>query len=429
MQVSVEAAEGLTRRVKVDLSAEEIEQEIEKRLQNYARGARLPGFRPGKVPMRVLRQRYGESVRMEVLGERIQNSLPQAIAETELKPAGQPDVTPDMDLDARRYGYTAEFEIIPEVSLNSLEGQVVKRPVAEVTESDVDATIERLREQRTQWPAVERPAAEGDRVRIDFDGRVEGEPFAGGKGEDAPVDLGAGRFIPGFEEQLEGAVAGETRAVEVTFPDDYQNPALAGKAATFEVRVREVQEPVVPAVDGDFVREFGIEGGDLERFRADVRANLERELSQRMKAQLKERVMDVLFEANPIQIPAALVAQETEALRQRMLQNIGGAEIQIPDEVFADDARRRVALGLIAAEVVREQDLKPDPERVRAAVEEMASTYEEPQQVVDFYYADEQRLASIQSMVVEEMVVEHLLEQMAVEDEPMSFTQLTQKTR
>jgi trigger factor len=334
-----------------------------------------------------------------------------------------------MDLEARRYGYTAEFEIIPEVSLNSLEGRVVRRPVAEVTEPDVDATIERLREQRTRWPAVERPAAKGDRVRIDFDGRVEGEPFAGGQGEDAPVDLGAGRFIPGFEEQLEGAVAGETRAVEVTFPDDYQNTALAGKAAVFEVRVREVQEPVVPAVDGDFVREFGIEDGDLERFRADVRANLERELSQRMKAQLKERVMDVLLEANPIEIPAALVAQETEALRQRMLQNIGGAEIQIPDEVFADDARRRVALGLIAAEVVREQDLKPDPERVRAAVEEMASTYEEPQQVVDFYYADEQRLASIQSMVVEEMVVEHLLEQMAVEDEPMSFTELTQQKR
>lgn len=425
MQVSVETGDGLTRRLKVDLPAEEIEQEIEKRLQNYARSARLPGFRPGKVPLRMLRQRYGNSVRMEVFGERVEASWPQAIAEAELRPAGRPEIEPELDQDAGRYGYVAEFEVFPELELQSLEGRTVTRPVVEVTEADVDETIERVRQQRKRWESVERAAAEGDRVIVDFEGRVDGEPFEGGAGEDIQVEIGAGRFIPGFEEQLLGAVAGDDRSVEVEFPEDYQQSALAGKPAAFAVKVKAVEAPVLPDVDADFVKEFGVEDGDLERFRSDVRNNLERELKQRVKSKVKDQVMDALLEANPLTVPSALIADEIEALRQQATQNFGGAKISLPDELFADSARRRVMLGLIIAEVVKQNELEADSDRVRAALEEMASAYDDPKGVIDYHYADRQRLAGIESMVLEDLVVEHLLEQLQVVEEPTSFSDLT----
>jgi trigger factor len=425
MQVSVEAGDGLTRRLKVELPAEEIEQEIEKRLQNYARSARLPGFRPGKVPLRMLRQRYGDSVRMEVFGERIEASFPQAVAEAELRPAGRPEIEPDLDRSAGRYGYVAEFEVLPELELVALEGYSVTRPVVEVTDADVDETIERLRQQRKRWETAERAAVEGDRITVDFEGSVEGEPFDGGRGEGVQVELGAGRFIPGFEEQLVGVTAGDRVTVEVSFPDDYPQTALAGKPARFEVSVKAVEEPILPALDAAFVADFGVEDGDLERFRSDVRANLERELAQRVKTKVKNQVMDVLLEANPLTVPAALIADEVEALRKQAVQNLGGAKLNLPDELFADNAQRRVALGLIIGEVVKQAQLSPEAERVRAAVEEMASTYDDPQAVIDYYYADRQRLAAVESVVLEDTVVEHLLEQLQVNEEPTSFGELT----
>ncbi|MBK5931067.1 trigger factor [Halochromatium salexigens] len=427
MQVSVETGDGLTRRLKVELPAEEIEQEIDKRLQNYARSARLPGFRPGKVPMRMLRQRYGDSVRREVFGERVEASFPQAIAESELRPVGRPEIEPDLDQAAGHYGYVAEFEIMPELTLQSLDGGSVIRPQAEVTEADVEETLEHMRQQRKRWEPVERVAASGDRLTLDFEGQIDGEPFEGGRGEDVQLEIGAGRFIPGFEEQLIGASVGDEPVVEVTFPDDYQQAALAGKPARFKVVVKRVEEPILPALDAELIAEFGIEDGDLERFRADVRANLERELAQRTKAKVKNQVMDALLEANPLPVPAALLAEEIESLRQQMMQNLGGAgsEIKLPDELFAENARRRVALGLIIAEVIKQQELSPDPERVRATVEEMAASYDDPQAVIDHYYADRQRLAAIESIVLEDLVVEHLLEQLQVTDEPTSFSELT----
>jgi trigger factor len=427
MQVSVETGDGLTRRLRVDLPAEEIEQEIEKRLQNYARSARLPGFRPGKVPLRMLRQRYGDSVRMEVFGERIEASWPQAIAESELRPAGRPEIEPDLDQAAGRYGYVAEFEVFPDLELQSLDGRSVTRPVVEVTEADVDETIERVRQQRKRWESVERAAAEGDRVLMDFEGRVDDEPFEGGSGEDIRVEIGAGRFIPGFEEQLIGAVAGDERSVEVEFPEDYQESALAGKPAVFAVKVKDVEAPVLPDVDAEFVKEFGVEDGDLQRFRADVRSNLERELKQRVRTRVKDQVMDALLEANPLTVPSALIAEEIESLRQQANQNLnlGGAQISLPDELFADNARRRVALGLIIAEVVKQHELEADSDRLRAALEEMAASYDDPQAVIDYYQADRQRLAGVESMVLEDLVVEHLLEQLQVVEEPTSFSELT----
>lgn len=427
MQVSVETGDGLTRRMKVDLPAEEIEQEIEKRLQSYARSARLPGFRPGKVPLRMLRQRFGDSVRMEVFGERVEASFPQAVAQAELRPAGRPDIEPDLDKAVGRYSYVAEFEVLPEIELASLEAHSVTRPLVEVTDADIDKTIESLREQRKRWESVERSAADGDLVTVDFEGRIDDEPFEGGSAEGAKVELGAGRFIPGFEEQLVGVADGDECSIEVTFPEDYQNSELAGKPAVFSVTVKSVEAPVLPDVDAEFLREFGVEDDDMDKFRADVRANLERETSQRVKTKVKTQVMDALLEANPLTVPGALISDEIESLRKQMTQNFGGAKVELPDELFADNARRRVALGLVIGEVIKQHQVTPDPDQVRAAVEEQAATYDDPQAVIDYYYADRERLASVESMVLEDQVVELLLEQLQVSDESTSFAELTAK--
>ncbi|MEA3639868.1 MAG: trigger factor [Lamprobacter sp.] len=426
MQVSVETGDGLTRRLKVELPTEEIEQEIEKRLQNHARSIRLPGFRPGKVPMRLLRQRYGDSMRLEVFSERVEASYPQAIAESELRPAGRPEIEPDLDLAARRYAYVAEFEVLPDVELASLEGRSLARPQVDLTEADVDETIERLRQQRKRWESVERTAETGDRLTVDFDGQVDGEPFEGGRGEEVRIEIGAGRFIPGFEDQLIGASAGDERSVQVSFPETYPQASLAGKPAAFKVKVKTVEAPSLPEVDAEFITEFGVNDGDLERFRADVRANLERERSERIKARVKNQVMDLLLEANPISVPSALVAREVESLRQQMQQQLGGggAGIELPDELFADNARRRVALGLIVGEVVKANALSPGADRIRSAVEETAASYDDPKAVIDYYYADRERLATVESMVLEDLVVEHVLDQIEVTDEPISFSEL-----
>jgi len=428
MQVSVEAGDGLVRQIKVDLPAESIEQEVDKRLRDFARSARLPGFRPGKVPLKLLRQRYGASVRGEVFGEQVQSSFPKAVAEAELRPVGMPDIEPDIDQAQGRYSYVAKFEVLPDIELASLSGQSIARPVAEVTEADVDAMVERLRQQHKTWSPVERPAADGDRVKLSFQGTVDGEPFEGGSAEDVELELGSGRMIPGFEAELEGASAGDERVVEVTFPEQYQNSALAGKPARFDVQVKEVQASELPALDAEFVAAFGVADGDIDGFRADVRNNMERELAQRIKAKIKNQVMDLLLAVNPIDVPEALVAQEIETLKEQTRQSVGGGTFELPDEPFTDSARRRVSLGLIVGELVKRHNLQADDERVRATVQELAATYEDPQAVAEYYYSDPKRLSSVQSLVLEERVVEHVMEEVDVTDEPTTFQDLTQNS-
>ncbi|MGD8207945.1 MAG: trigger factor [Thiohalocapsa sp.] len=425
MHVTVATGEGLAREMRVELSAEEIEQEVDKRLRDVARNARLPGFRPGKVPMRVLRQRFGDSVRGEVFGEKVEASFSEAIANEELRPAGVPQIEPDVDKAAQRYAYTARFEVLPEIELRDLSGRQIKRPVAEVTEGDVDTMIERLREQRKTWSEVERPAVDGDRVTISFRGTVDGQMFEGGSGEDQPVVIGSGRLVPGFEEQLIGAAAGDARTVEIAFPADYRAEDLAGKDAVFDVQIAKVEEPVLPALDEEFFREFGIGEGGLEAFRADVRANMERELGERLKARVKEQVMDALIDANPVDAPSALIEREIKELKGQAQPAARGGSFDLPDSLFADTAKRRVMLGLLIAEVAKRYQLQPDPERIRSHVDELAATYDEPQSVVDYYYADRARLSSIESLVLEQMVVDRLLEDVEIVDEPTTFAAVT----
>lgn len=426
MLVSVEAGEGLQRQIKVRLPAEAIEQEIDKRLQGFARTARVPGFRPGKVPLKVLRQRYGDGVRGEVLADQVQRSFPAAADEAALRPAGVPEIVPDIDPAAGRYEYVARFEVLPEVELASLAGQQVRRPQAAVTDEDLAGMIEHLRGQQRDFVPISRPAQSGDRVRVSFQGSVDGESFPGSSAEDLLLDLGSGRMIPGFEAQLEGAVAGESRTVAVTFPDAYHEASLAGRPALFAVEVREVLTPELPAVDADFVARFGQADGDVERFRADVRANMERELRERVKARVKQQVMDMLYQANPITLPNALVAQEIQVLQNQARRMAGGGAFQLPDDLFVESARRRVALGLILAEIVKRHNLRVTRERVMAAVNEVAATYEDPQSVVNYYLSDQQRLASVESLVLEELVVEQVLSEVELIDEPVNFSDLTE---
>lgn len=429
MQVSVEAGEGLERRLTVTVPAEQIESEVDKRLKEMARTARLAGFRPGKVPVKVLRQRYQQQLQREVLADLVSPTFSDAISQEQLSPAGTPRIEPEIDPAAGRFGYTAVFEVLPSFELAGLSGATIKRPRVEISDADVAEVIDRLRGQRKTWNPVERPAQQGDQLTIDYQGRVDGEPFEGGAGSDVNVELGSGRAMPGLEEGLVGALAGEERTVEREFPEDHQAPALAGKTAQFAVTVKEVTEPELPEVDAEFVRTFGIDDGDVERFRGEVRENLERELRQRTRARIRDQVMDALLEANPIGVPETLVKNEIDSLKNQTLESAGGStEIQLPDELFADAARRRVALGLIVGEVVKRNDLKAEPERVRAMVEDLAAGYESPEEVIRYYYADSKRLEPIQSRALEEAVVDWAMQQMTVEDESMSFDDLATQT-
>ncbi len=427
MQVSVENGAGLERRLTVALEPERIESAVENRLRDFSRSARLPGFRPGKVPVRMLRQRYGEQIRSEVVGELVQSTFGEALVQEGLNPVAQPTFDLDMDPKARRYVYTATFEVLPAFELGSMTGKQVKRPVVELQDADLEALIERLQEQRKTYDEVERPAREGDRLKISFSGTLAGEaePFPGGTGNNLQLILGSGQMIPGFEAGLVGAAAGEERVLELSFPDNYHAEHLKGRAASFAVTVHAVAEPKLPALDADFAKAFGVEDGDLERFRQDVRANMSRELKQRVDARVKSQVMDLLLEANPIEIPQALINQEIQTLKEQMRQNLRGSpKIELPDHLFADNARRRVALGLVLAQVVKSNQLKADPARVREAVEDMASTYENPQEVVDFYYSNKDHLASVEALALEGQVVDWVLTQVEVEDQPQSFQEL-----
>lgn len=423
MQVSVENTSALERRMTIGVPAERIETEVNKRLQQTARRAKVPGFRPGKVPMSVIRQRYEDSARQEALGDLIQATFYEAVVEQKLNPAGSPSVEPKVFEKGKDLEYIATFEVFPEFTVSGFESIKVERLSAEVADADLDNMLEVLRKQNIRYEAVDRAAQDEDQVNIDFVGKVDGETFQGGSAKGTQLVLGSGRMIPGFESGLVGAKAGEERVLNVTFPEDYQNLDLAGKAAEFTVTVNTVSAPALPELNEEFFAQFGVKETSLEGFRAEVRKNMERELRQAIKAKVKNQVMDGLIANNAVDAPKALLSNEVDRLRVQAVQQFGGniKPEQLPAELFEEQAKRRVVLGLIVAEVVKQFDLKPDEDRVRELIQEMASAYQEPEQVVSWYYKNEQQLNEVRSVVLEEQVVDTVLQKASVTDKSVSY--------
>ena len=423
MQVSVENTSALERRMTIAVPAERVENEVNKRLQQTAKRAKVAGFRPGKVPMSVIRQRFEADARQEAFGDLVQASFYEAIVEQKLNPAGAPAVEPKSFEKGKDLEFVAIFEVFPEFTVGGLESISVERLSAEVADADLDNMLEVLRKQNTRFEAVERAAQNDDQVNIDFVGKVDGEVFAGGSAKGTQLVLGSGRMIPGFEDGLVGAKAGEERVVNVTFPEDYQNLDLAGKAAEFTITVNSVAAPVLPELNEEFFAHFGIKETTLEGFRTEVRKNMERELRQAIKAKVKNQVMDGLLAANPIEVPKALLENEVNRLRVQAVQQFGGniKPEQLPAELFEEQAKRRVVLGLIVAEVVKQFELKPDEGKVREMIEEMASAYQEPEQVIAWYYKNDQQLNEVRSVVLEEQVVDTVLQKATVTDKSVSY--------
>ncbi len=407
----------------IGVPAERIETEVSKRLQQTARKAKIPGFRPGKVPMSVIRQRYEDGARQEALGELIQATFYEAVVEQKLNPAGAPSVEPKSFEKGKDLEYVATFEVFPEFTVSGFESIKVERLSADVADSDLDNMLEVLRKQNVRFEETDRAAQTDDQVNIDFVGKVDGEVFAGGSATGTQLVLGSGRMIPGFEDGLVGAKAGEERVLNVTFPEDYQNLELAGKAAEFTVTVNTVSEPKLPELNEEFFKLFGIKETGIEGFRTEVRKNMDRELRQAIKSKVKNQVMDGLLAANPIEVPKALLENEVNRLRVQAVQQFGGniKPDQLPAELFEEQAKRRVELGLIVAEVVKQFDLKPDEARVREMIQEMASAYQEPEQVVAWYLKNEQQLNEVRSVVLEEQVVDTVLQKASVTDTSVSY--------
>ncbi|MGB5563355.1 MAG: trigger factor [Sedimenticolaceae bacterium] len=432
MQVSLESGEGLERRLLVDLPAERVEAEMDKKLKDLARHVRLDGFRPGKVPMRTIKQRFGDQVRQETYGTLIQETLYEAASEHKLMPAGEPQIELREAAEQGGLGYTAIFEVMPEVKVGDLSGQSLSRPVAQVLESDIDAMIDKLRKQRTVWNEVDRSAQDGDTVHMDFKGKVDGELFEGGSAENAPLVLGSGSMIEGFESGLLGAKAGDERTLEVKFPDDYRAEHLAGKDATFDVKVLKVAEPQLPELDENFVKAFGVEDGTIESMRSDISKNMRHELKKKLDSITKERVMDVLIAANPMDIPKAMVANEAERMKQQMLQDMEqrgqSSSMDLPASIFESQATRRVHLGLLVSEIMSAQQFKAEEDQLRETIAEFAESYEDPQEVIDYYLQDKNARAGIENLVLENHVVEWVLGQVKLADEEKAFSEVMDNT-
>eukprot|EP00903_Cladosiphon_okamuranus_P004365 g4363.t1 len=410
MQVSVETTTGLERRMTVELPNSEVDQEVNERLKKAAKTVRLDGFRKGKVPMNVMRQRFGASVRNEVLGEVINRSYGEAIQQEKVKPAGMPIIEPlDEKADGENLSYTAIFEVYPEIEIKDLSAVSVEKASAEVVDTDVEDMLETLRKQHSTWETVERAAQDDDQVVIDFVGTLDGEEFEGGKGEGTELVLGTGQMIPGFESGIVGMKAGETRNVEVTFPEDYQSEELKGKDAVFEIKVEEVKERSLPDIDKEFAEKFGVEDGDLAKLNDEIRKNMERELASKSSSYVKNQVMKAVAELHDVDLPKAMVKEEVGRVKNEMFQQYGGGAnidlAQFPDEPFVEQAESRVKLGLIISEIVTQAELKVDAERVKQEISTLAAGYEQPEQVEQYYYSNEEMMNSLRMKVLEDQML------------------------
>lgn len=429
MQVSIETTTGLERRMTITVPAARVDSEVNERINKAARTVRMDGFRPGKVPLAVVRKRFGASIRQEALGDLIRDSFYEAVTQEKLNPAGFPTIESVKDEGFDDVAFVASFEVYPDVKIGSLASIKVERPVADLSDADVEKMIDTLRRQRATWTDTAEAAKDGDRLDIDFDGSVDGEAFEGGASKGFSLVLGSKRMIPGFEDQLVGARAGEERSLNVTFPADYQAENLKGKAAVFKVKVNKVQTPVLPELDDEFIKGFGVTEGGLERFRADVRKNMERELKQAVKNRTKNQALEGLLAAHTLDVPKALVTNEIGRLRQNMLRQFGGnaknvSPDMLPDDLFAEQAKRSVTLGLLVGEIIKSSGLEVDANRVRGLIEEIAESYETPAEVVNWYYGNKEQLQQVEAVVLEDQVVDKILADAQVTDTPVSYEEL-----
>ena len=403
MDVSVENAGGLERRMTVQVPAERVEQEVQSRLDSMSKTVRLDGFRPGKVPLKVIEKKYGNQVRLEVVDELVNSTMQEALSQESIRPVGQPSVEPKGIEPGEPLEYVATFEVFPELSGMLNYGFKVTKPIVEITSDDVGNMLENLRQQRATWNVVERAAQPGDQVSIDFEGTIGGAPFAGNKAEQMSLVLGANTMIPGFEDQLAGVSAGDEKTLNITFPDDYAAAEVAGKDAEFQVKVNSVSEAVLPELDDDFARAFGIDENGMDGLREEITNNMQRELSGLITSKLKEQVFSGLLEANPVEVPRTLIESEIQQLQsQESNQGVDASSLQAT-------AERRVKLGVLISEIVKLNNIQVDPDRVRKLVDTIAESYEKPEEVVQWYYGNQEMLAGVQSSVMEELAVEWVI--------------------
>jgi len=426
MQVSVESIGKLERRMQVQVPAERVAAEIAARLQNISRTARLNGFRPGKAPLKVIRQQFGSQVHREVIGELLQSSYAEAVTQNQLAPAGSPRIEPQSMDEGQDLKYVATFEVFPEVVLQPIESLQVDRVTAEVTESDIDAMIERLRKQQMKHTAVSRPAAAGDRLTIDFEGAIDGVPFAGGKGENIAIVLGEGRMLPDLENGLIGAAAGEKRNVTVNFPADYRAVELAGKSAIFATEVKTVEEPVLPELDEEFCKSFGVTEGGLPKLREDVGANMRRELDQAIRNRNKAAVMEKLYAANPTDVPNVMIEGQIRDMQVEAMRRAGAKEASQapPRDPFVEPARRRVTLGLLLNDVIRREKLVVDRARVNERLDEMVAAYGDPGAMKRAYMQNAEAMRQVEGLALEDQAVEWILQHAKVHDVSSTFKEL-----
>lgn len=426
MQVSVETTQGLERRLTISVPAESVDVEVKNRLRHIARTQKINGFRPGKVPPSVIQKRYGQSVRQEVAGELMQRNFVDAIVAEKINPAGRPKFVAKSNEEGKALEFEATFEVYPEVELKDFSSINVETPKVEVTDKDLEEMFVTLQNQHKTWKENKRKTKKGDKLTIDFTGRIDGEEFEGGKAEAFELELGASRMIPGFETDIIGMKVGEEKTIKVTFPEDYHAENLKGKEAEFDIVVHKTEGPVLPELDEEFAKLFGIEEGGVEALREEVRKNMSRELTQAVKAKVKEQVIEGLLEANDVEIPAALVAQEVDVLRQQAMQRFAGQMDpknmpELPAEMFEEQAKKRVKTGLLLGEVIKVNELKVDENKVNELIASAASAYEDPKEVIEYYTSNKELNQQMQNVALEEQAVEVVLAGAKVEEKAASF--------
>ena len=429
MEATTAQANELERRVDLSIAIADVEKEMEQRLKRMGKNMKMPGFRPGKVPFSIVKQQYGDQARHEVLSEELDRVFGETVTEKKMRVAGYPRIEPKTTESATHLEFSAIFEVYPEFTPGDLSAAEIERPTLEVSAAEVDKTLDILRKQRVSYEDADRAAAKEDRVVIDFLGKKDGVPFQGGQASDYPFVLGQGMMLPDFENAVEGAKAGESKTFDLTFPADYHAKDLAGQTVQFDITVKQIQGPKLPEVDAEFARSMGIADGDVEKMRAEIEANLKREVKRRIEGKIKDQVMEALLATNPITVPVALVDMEVQRLMQAARQDMEQRGMKVKDlpiqpEWFADQAKRRVTLGLVLAEVVKTENLQATPEQVRAMVEETAASYEQPEEVIRWYYAQPQRLQEVEGVAIENNVVAWVLGKAKVSDKAVAFDDL-----